>query len=171
MQVWDSLFGEGLGPAPEELYAPCCAEFMVSRERIRRHPRAFYEHLRTWILDTELDMYRSGRVFEYVWHYMFGEPAVMEPAPECELLVCENHPAPVEEQPPAENKAPNEDTVHAEEGASVKKNAPAKESKAHAERSSHLEKGALAQKSAHNVTVVEVAAARDTISALIGDMA
>ena len=44
--------------------------------------------LRDWIRDTELDRYRSGRVFEYMWPIMFGEPAVTEPIEECDLLHC-----------------------------------------------------------------------------------
>ena len=44
--------------------------------------------LRDWIRDTELDRYRSGRVFEYMWAIMFGEPAVTEPIEECDLLRC-----------------------------------------------------------------------------------
>ena len=44
--------------------------------------------LRDWIVDTELDRYRSGRVFEYMWAIMFGEPAVTEPIEECDLLHC-----------------------------------------------------------------------------------
>ena len=87
-QVWNQTYLAELGPPPAELHAACCAEFIVARERVLRHPRAFYEHLRDWIITTELDRYRSGRVFEYVWHYMFGEPAVLHPIPECELLMC-----------------------------------------------------------------------------------
>ena len=50
--------------------------------------REFYEHLRDWIVETELDRYRSGRVFEYMWAVMFGAPAVSEPLEECDLLTC-----------------------------------------------------------------------------------
>jgi hypothetical protein len=32
------------GPLPEYIYAPCCAEFLVSAERIRKRPLAFYQH-------------------------------------------------------------------------------------------------------------------------------
>ena len=86
--MWNQTFLQEMGPPPKELFAPCCAEFLVARERILRHPRAFYEHLRDWINDTELDRYRTGRVFEYMWHYMFGEPPVTKPAAECDLLMC-----------------------------------------------------------------------------------
>ena len=50
--------------------------------------REFYEHLRDWIVETELDRYRSGRIFEYMWAIMFGEPSLSEPLEECDLLYC-----------------------------------------------------------------------------------
>ena len=50
--------------------------------------RELYEHLRNWIIETELDRYRSGRVFEYMWAVMFGAPPVSEPIEECDLLFC-----------------------------------------------------------------------------------
>ena len=48
--------------------------------------RDFYVHLRDWLVETELERYRSGRVFEYMWPVLFGEPAVQAPAearPQC----------------------------------------------------------------------------------------
>ncbi|CAL8463939.1 g3474 [Coccomyxa elongata] len=87
-EVWDQTFEQELGPMPHTIHGPCCAEFIVSRERIEAHPREFYVGLRDWIVDTELDRYRSGRVFEYMWAIMFGEPAVTEPIEECDLLHC-----------------------------------------------------------------------------------
>ena len=50
--------------------------------------REFYEHLRNWIIETEFDRYRSGRVFEYMWAVMFGAAPVSEPIEECDLLIC-----------------------------------------------------------------------------------
>ncbi|CAK0786391.1 hypothetical protein CVIRNUC_009604 [Coccomyxa viridis] len=87
-EVWSETFEKWLGPIPKALHGPCCAEFIVSRERIEAHPREFYEHLRDWIIETEFDRYRSGRVFEYMWAVMFGAPPVSEPIEECDLLTC-----------------------------------------------------------------------------------
>eukprot|EP00884_Botryococcus_braunii_P021106 jgi/Botrbrau1/767/Bobra.0181s0023.2 len=88
ISVWPQLYEEELGPAPPILTAPCCAEFMVSRDRILAHPKSFYLHLRDWIAETEVSRYRTGRDFEYVWHYMFGEPPSIDPVRECDLLHC-----------------------------------------------------------------------------------
>lgn len=38
-QVWDQTFEEELGTMPHIIHGPCCAEFIVSRERIEAHPR------------------------------------------------------------------------------------------------------------------------------------
>ena len=35
-----------LGPLPAVMNSPCCSEFVVSRERIRARPKAFYKRLR-----------------------------------------------------------------------------------------------------------------------------
>ena len=61
---------------------------MVARERILAHSKEFYIHLRDWIVETELGRYRSGRVFEYMWHVIFGESHVIEAVAECDLLFC-----------------------------------------------------------------------------------
>ena len=39
MQVWNETFAKWLGPIPAAMHGPCCAEFVVSRERIMAHPR------------------------------------------------------------------------------------------------------------------------------------
>lgn len=51
--------------------------------------RDFYIHLRDWIVHTEVDAYRCGRVLEYTWHMIFGEGQELEPVSECDLLYCE----------------------------------------------------------------------------------
>ncbi|KAK5123289.1 hypothetical protein LTR85_002719 [Meristemomyces frigidus] len=66
---WAELFP--LDPIPAVLAQPCCAQFAVSRDRIRALPKQRYIHLRDWLLRTELSDYMSGRVFEYIWQYIF----------------------------------------------------------------------------------------------------
>ena len=48
-QLWGLLFETELGPLPEWVHSPCCAEFMVSRERVRLRPLAFYASLLNWL--------------------------------------------------------------------------------------------------------------------------
>ncbi|KAI9654841.1 MAG: hypothetical protein M1829_000737 [Trizodia sp. TS-e1964] len=72
--AWRELF-PGV-PVPEVIAQPCCAQFAVSRERIQGVPLSQLEHYRTWLLNTPLTDYISGRVFEYLWQVIFTRQAV-----------------------------------------------------------------------------------------------
>ncbi|KAB2572816.1 hypothetical protein DBV05_g8515 [Lasiodiplodia theobromae] len=56
---------------PEVVSQPCCGQFAVSRERIRLIPRAQYEHFRRWLMYTTLEDRVSGRVWEYIYQYIW----------------------------------------------------------------------------------------------------
>ena len=62
---WAELFPHDT--IPTILAQPCCAQFAVSRERIRAMPKQQYVYMRDWLLRTELTDYLSGRIFEYLW--------------------------------------------------------------------------------------------------------
>ncbi len=49
-EVWPQLFPDA--PIPAVLAQPCCAQFAVSRERIRAIPEARFVSLQDWILNT-----------------------------------------------------------------------------------------------------------------------
>lgn len=53
---------------PELVAVGCCAQFAVTREKLRERPRADYERYRRWLLDTPLSDDISGRIMEYSWH-------------------------------------------------------------------------------------------------------
>ena len=81
-EIWQEMFngtstdtGEK-HDAPPYIAAVCCAQFAVSRTRVLERPLSDYEHFRRWIFDTELTDRYSGRAFEYLWHVIFGMPAV-----------------------------------------------------------------------------------------------
>ncbi|KAK3070548.1 hypothetical protein LTR53_010285 [Teratosphaeriaceae sp. CCFEE 6253] len=76
--AWAELFP--LDPIPGVLAQPCCAQFAVSRDRIRALPKERYVVLRDWILRTQLSDYMSGRVFEYIWQYIFTASPVHCPS-------------------------------------------------------------------------------------------
>ncbi len=49
------------------------SQFLVSRQRILAHPRAFYERCRVWLLtQTDHTEHNAAKVFEFAWHLMFG---------------------------------------------------------------------------------------------------
>ena len=62
----------------------CCAQFVVRRERVLHRPKAFYvEALQHAYYDVEPlpegdseANRRLGLLFEWLWHYLFGEPPV-----------------------------------------------------------------------------------------------
>lgn len=68
-RCWRELFPSD--PAPPFLSQPCCAQFALSRERILSIPMSRYIFYRDWILTTPLSDYISGRIWEYLWQYMF----------------------------------------------------------------------------------------------------
>lgn len=79
---WASLFPETDDP-PQYLSAPCCSQFAVSRDTIRRTPKQVYQRLHDWIDSQFFDMY-SGRFMEYTWHYLFlGKEEVCPNILEC----------------------------------------------------------------------------------------
>ncbi|KAF2144503.1 uncharacterized protein K452DRAFT_295938 [Aplosporella prunicola CBS 121167] len=71
--AWKQLFP--LEDVPEALAQPCCAQFAVSRERIQMLPWEQYIHFRKWVQYTRLPNNVSGRVWEYIYQYIWaGRP-------------------------------------------------------------------------------------------------
>jgi hypothetical protein len=48
-----------------------CSQFYVSRNAIRRHSVDKYEKMYDWLMNTTIISFWSGRIFEYIWHYIF----------------------------------------------------------------------------------------------------
>lgn len=70
-EAWLELFPGAKAP-PKVLSQPCCAQFAVSKDRVRSIPLAQYVFYRDWLLQTSLTDSLSGRVWEYVWQYIFA---------------------------------------------------------------------------------------------------
>lgn len=66
---WSELFP--LDPVPSILAQPCCAQFALSRERIQAKPHAQYLWYRNWLFSTKLADSMSGRIWEYIWQFVF----------------------------------------------------------------------------------------------------
>ena len=70
-----------IGPFPRDNNAiafMCCAQFVVSRARIRQRPLALWRRLYAWADRTELSNAVSSRIFEWLWHVLLGEPFLSE---------------------------------------------------------------------------------------------
>ncbi|KAJ4993259.1 hypothetical protein SVAN01_01234 [Stagonosporopsis vannaccii] len=76
--AWRDLFNNT--DVPHILATPCCAQFAVSSKQVRKRPLAAYEKYYTWLMETPLKDETSGRVFEYLWHILFGQEPVYCPA-------------------------------------------------------------------------------------------
>lgn len=75
---WSQLFP--LDPIPTVLAQPCCAQFAVSRERILETNKMRYIYMRDWLLRTDLSDFLSGRVFEYIWQFIFSATPIYCPS-------------------------------------------------------------------------------------------
>ncbi|EME87499.1 uncharacterized protein MYCFIDRAFT_26067 [Pseudocercospora fijiensis CIRAD86] len=71
---WSELFP--IDPVPTVLAQPCCAQFAVSKDRILATNKMRYIFMRDWIIRTDLPDYLSGRVFEYVWQFIFTKSPI-----------------------------------------------------------------------------------------------
>ncbi|KAJ5957998.1 uncharacterized protein N7479_005148 [Penicillium vulpinum] len=76
--AWIRIFNNT--DVPEIVATPCCAQFAVTRGQVLQRPRSAYESYHHWLMTTELDDETSGRVFEYLWHIIFGQDPVFCPA-------------------------------------------------------------------------------------------
>jgi hypothetical protein len=83
--AWAELFPGD--PIPQIVAQPCCAQFAVSRDRIRALPKSKYVRLREWLLRTPLRDSISGRVWEYVWHFIFTGQHIV--CPEEHVCYCD----------------------------------------------------------------------------------
>ena len=72
--AWQELFNNT--DVPQILATPCCAQFAVSSKQVQKRPLEEYQKYYTWLMETSLDDETSGRVFEYLWHILFGQEPV-----------------------------------------------------------------------------------------------
>ncbi|KAJ5223276.1 hypothetical protein N7468_007818, partial [Penicillium chermesinum] len=78
--AWIGIFNNT--DIPYEVGTPCCAQFVVTREQVHARPLSDYQQYHRWLLETQLDDETSGRVFEYLWHIIFGQDAISCPEKE-----------------------------------------------------------------------------------------
>jgi len=87
---WADLFEKELGPMPQRWMSYCCAQFVVEKTQILRHPKEFYQYCYKWLLDTPMDNWDSSRVFEHVWQLILGNPFEERLYNDrCDLIFCD----------------------------------------------------------------------------------
>ena len=73
-KYWTTIFEPDLKIAfPEKLRYQQSAQFIVSRNRIRKHPKSFYIKLYKFVIDPNVDDYHTSVSLEFLWHIIFGE--------------------------------------------------------------------------------------------------
>lgn len=77
LDVYMELFNVTMEHVPAHIGNVCCAQFALTRERIRQRPRTDYERMRHWAFTTKLDTFGIGWVFEKTWHLIFMEDAIL----------------------------------------------------------------------------------------------
>ncbi|KAI1389615.1 uncharacterized protein F4822DRAFT_398964 [Hypoxylon trugodes] len=75
--MWEA-FSENFGTddVPEILAGPCCSQFAVTKEAIRRRPKSQYRTSMNWLVETHWDDYITGRIWEHFWSWLFRGEAV-----------------------------------------------------------------------------------------------
>lgn len=85
---WRECMHDSYGDFREELNSPgskCCAQFIISRDVIRRHKKEFYEKIYDWLIkntngtgngnsDDEYSGYKTSRYLEWSWNIIFTAP-------------------------------------------------------------------------------------------------
>ncbi|KAI1091036.1 hypothetical protein F5B19DRAFT_460772 [Rostrohypoxylon terebratum] len=61
---------------PGILAGPCCSQFAVTKDAVRRHTKSQYQINMDWLVQTHWDDYITGRVWEHMWQYLFLGKAV-----------------------------------------------------------------------------------------------
>ncbi|WEW56467.1 hypothetical protein PRK78_001911 [Emydomyces testavorans] len=75
--IYMQLFNVTREEVPNRIAAVCCAQFAVSRNRIRQRPRSDYIRMRDWALTAEFNSQAIGWLFEMIWHIIFQNDAVL----------------------------------------------------------------------------------------------
>lgn len=72
---------------PETLAQPCCAQFALSKSFAQNITLARYVEIRNWLLNTPLPDEISGRIWEYLWQYLFTDEPVV--CPRMDICYCD----------------------------------------------------------------------------------
>jgi hypothetical protein len=79
LDAWPYMFGGNRSEIPEVIAQPCCSQFAVSKKQVLKRPKSDYVRYRQWLLESSLSDDATGRVFEYLWHVIFGRDDIYCP--------------------------------------------------------------------------------------------
>eukprot|EP00742_Colponemidia_sp_Colp-10_P008880 GILJ01009645.1.p1 GENE.GILJ01009645.1~~GILJ01009645.1.p1 ORF type:complete len:240 (+),score=22.38 GILJ01009645.1:73-720(+) len=81
---------EYIGVCPPFIKTECCAQFLVSKERILLRPKRFYQRLLDWLINqTEFSNFFAGMILEWCWGVIFGQGYdVTFETDRCKIIEC-----------------------------------------------------------------------------------
>ena len=81
-KCWRELYPQT--KLPRNMGQPCCGQFALSKSQVLSIPLERLIYLRDWLLRTSLTDYFSGRIWEYLWHFVFlQQDVVCIPVEDC----------------------------------------------------------------------------------------
>ena len=90
-ELWRDVLQQELGPPPPDgIDTHCCATFIVRREAILAHSRAFYSRILEYVLATSRSDLASGQSVEFTWHIIFGEKPKLK-FKTCDIFFCDSN--------------------------------------------------------------------------------
>lgn len=85
--IWESHYEPELGyPFPEAMRYERSAQFIVSRDTIRKRSKQFYENLLKVVTDPSKNDYVAACAVEFSWHMIFGDKPDMCDTDENDML-------------------------------------------------------------------------------------
>lgn len=84
-KLWEEVLEPEIGKYSEAkpLEGKCCAQFIVSKKQVQKHPKKFYKDYYDWLLENTSDEgkgtrwdiysgYHTGRYAEWSWRFIFS---------------------------------------------------------------------------------------------------
>jgi hypothetical protein len=69
---WRENMEEFFGPPRSSIKDTCCAQFVLPKSSILKHPLRFYQKQYNWLITTDIDNHYTGRFYEWVWKFVFS---------------------------------------------------------------------------------------------------
>jgi len=73
MEIFDVPYSE----VPDSIGNVCCAQFVVTRDRILERPLSDYVRVRDWIINSRTSSFAIGWTMEKIWHILFLESPIL----------------------------------------------------------------------------------------------
>jgi len=73
--AWQEILGKYIS-FPSKILYYAGTQFVCHKKLILQYPKNFYADLHTWLMFTSLPDRASGRVFEYIWHYILTKDPI-----------------------------------------------------------------------------------------------